>query len=335
MMWKKIYEIDDVKSTLNFFNNYLAYLDRERHLILRSLDGYAIEHRLEYGDDGLIFIFDNQLYVRKAYELLKLDNSQLISHFRSDSKTVYPQSSNLVEVYSTANDGSKVLEMYDVRASKCLWERGLTKSFRSSFSSSDGYFIVGLSWHTLHRVDMLTGETIWKKEFPADQELENCPLFVKEDMVIVHNEGGYVRGLDLETGRLQWELDNCHSFHTPHAETGHLHGVSTIRKETYEVIDPIRGERIVDAGISDVLKTNNLSTIICHMHSLTPDSLYFKVRSFKNRNINFGKIDLESKMIEYIETLEGDDHSLSKPIYHEGRLYFIQDNHLLRVFEQE
>jgi glucose dehydrogenase len=35
--------------------------------------------------------------------------------------------------------------------------------------------------------------------------MENRPLFVKNDLVVVHNTGGYVSGVDLKSGQLRWE----------------------------------------------------------------------------------------------------------------------------------
>jgi hypothetical protein len=163
--------------------------------------------------------------------------------------------------------------------------------------------------------------------------MENCPLFVTKDMVVVHNSGGYVRGLDLETGQIRWELENCHKYHTPHPETGMLHGVANINKATYEVIDPLHGQRLVDVPITEKLREHNISAIIDHMHSLTRDALYFSADCPKPETAYFGKVDLKTSTLEYIERIEGDDYNMSKPIYHEGRLYFIEDKRLCRVYE--
>jgi hypothetical protein len=115
---------------------------------------------------------------------------------------------------------------------------------------------------------------------------------------------------------------------------GMLRGVATINKATYEVIDPLYGERLMDVPISEALRKYNISTIIDHMHSLTSDALYFKVRSNESRRADFGKVDLKASMLEYIDRIEGDDYNMSNPIYHDARLYFIEDKRLCRVCEK-
>jgi hypothetical protein len=72
---------------------------------------------------------------------------------------------------------------------------------------------------------------------------------------------------------------------------GMLRGVATINKATYEVIDPLYGERLMDVPISEALRKYNISTIIDHMHSFTSDAFYFKVRSNESRRADFGKVD--------------------------------------------
>jgi outer membrane protein assembly factor BamB len=291
---------------------------------------------LEYGgDDGVIYIIDNQLLVRKDKEILKFEGDQLQTYYRSDSPTVVPLSLNLIKDYEKKEDGSTILNMFDIKASKISWSIVQdVYSLFTSFHSDDGIFFIDARKLRLFRIDDTTGQVIWEVEFADKQKIENCKLVVRDNCVVVHNKGGYLRGLDFETGEMRWELDNCHGYHTPHPETGHLHGIATTNKRNYEVIDPLRGERIVDLPMWDELQENGIISVINHMHCITSDEIYFTAHGRGSGERKFGRIDINNQQLNYTQVLEGENYNVSRPMYHEGRLYFINDNTTLWIYEE-
>jgi hypothetical protein len=334
-MWNKVFEINDVYYDIFFFQEKLIYLDRARLLTVRSLQDYSLSDQVECGPDGLIYLIDGELYVRIDKKVFNYKNQKLSTWYESKYDTVVPVNRHFVTVKKTT-DTNSIHQMYEVESNTLLWEKEQTQSFFTSMASESNYFFKDLGFQILYHLDILTGEIIWKVEFSQEQCMENCPIYVYENIAVVHNEGGYLRGLDLETGETCWEIENCASYHSRHEETGHLHGITTINKAAYEVIDPIAGQRIVDVDLTEVFKSKDVMTVIDHMHTLTKESLYFLADcKGDSSKTHFGKVNLQTSTVEYIESVEGDSYNVSKPYYKDGRIYFIQDNKILRVFERD
>jgi hypothetical protein len=334
MMWNKVFEINDVNYSIYFYQDELVYLDRSGYLTVRSLYDYSLSDHVECGQDGLIYLIDGELYVRLPKKILTYKNHKLSSWFESTCDTVVPVNRHYVTVASDS-DTSRSDKMYDVESGKMLWENETSNSFFTSMASDSHYFFKDIIFQILYRLDILTGDIIWKVEFPQGQRMENCPIYVYDNIAVVHNEGGYLRGLDLETGETCWEIDNCASYHSRHEETGHLHGITKINKAAYEVIDPIAGQRIVDVDLTEVFESKEVIAVIDHMHTLTKNSLFFQARcKGDSSKTHFGEVNLQTSTVEYIDSVEGDSYSVSKPYYKDGRIYFIQDNQILRVFER-
>ena len=158
-------------------------------------------------------------------------------------------------------------------------------------------------------------------------------FYLYNDVLVVSFKNRQLVGFSSITGKKLWDLENCFNYYNLDESTGLLYGYGG---ERFEVIDAVKGKKVVLKQFEGSMKQHGIF-VPQHMHTLSGDGLYF---TSNERQIKFGKINIQNYEIEFVQELIEDKErigraSAHKPICHNGRLYILDSVETLHIFEEE
>lgn len=183
----------------------------------------------------------------------------------------------------------------------------------------------------LSLINLLTKSPLWSYSLPEGfkifgqvQVIDNLLILYAVDNNFDHSK---TIALDINSGNIKWELDNT-IFCQIDDEKKRLLGYA-IRK--YEVIDPFSGKIIVQKSMMDYYE-KGLSPV-SPSNTIANGKLWFV--SGRGENAKFGRINIETSQVDFIQDFPlQNDWQLSKPVFHNGKLYLLDSNNTLHIFEE-
>uniref|UniRef100_UPI0039A43753 hypothetical protein n=1 Tax=Ornithobacterium rhinotracheale TaxID=28251 RepID=UPI0039A43753 len=179
--------------------------------------------------------------------------------------------------------------------------------------------------------DTLLNKNLWSYSLPEGfkifgqvQMIDNLLILYAVDNNFDHSK---TIALDINSGNIKWELDNT-IFCQIDDEKKRLLGYA-IRK--YEVIDPFSGKIIVQKSMMDYYE-KGLSPV-SPSNTIANGKLWFV--SGRGENAKFGRINIETSQVDFIQDFPLQNNGqLSKPVFHNGKLYLLDSNNTLHIFEE-
>lgn len=217
------------------------------------------------------------------------------------------------------------------------FEKDISIFYDNKIIVTDGYSFSKKNHLSIYNLENLN-YPVWQYKLPIDfiisgklQILKNILFFTAYRKV---NEYKKVIGIDLESGRVIWELN----YQVPYDENL----VATIQDEQnglcygyfgnkYQVFDPVKGKMLFEKDMTSYYEKGVLPT----KNSIYKNKLWFV--SGEGESVKFGAINLETSEIEFIQDFPlEDDEQLDSPVFHDGKLYLrgLHDN-TLHIFEKE
>lgn len=178
----------------------------------------------------------------------------------------------------------------------------------------------------------INNENLWSYSLPEGfkifgqvQMIDNLLILYAVDNNFDHSK---TIALDINSGNIKWELDNT-IFCQIDDEKKRLLGYA-IRK--YEVIDPFSGKIIVQKSMMDYYE-KGLSPV-SPSNTIANGKLWFV--SGRGENAKFGRINIETSQVDFIQDFPLQNNGqLSKPVFHNGKLYLLDSNNTLHIFEEK
>jgi hypothetical protein len=179
----------------------------------------------------------------------------------------------------------------------------------------------GLSAKDLH-----TGSKLWKKSFEKPLKIEGN-LYGGGNNLLVPLNDSRLLALDVKSGDQHWELADCLPYYARYPKTGYLYGYGG---ETYEVIDPVNGVKLIEKRFSE--EHNALKVLPApHEHFIYENRMYFTSNTYGSK---FGAIDLDRHSIDFVQPLDVAEGVTAYLPQREGnRLYILDTEEVLHVFE--
>lgn len=179
---------------------------------------------------------------------------------------------------------------------------------------------------TLEARDINTGNLLWEKKFDAGLTIHGS-LLGKAGNVIAALSNYTLLALDAATGKEKWSLSKTLPLYSTASGTDLLYGYGS---DVYQVIDPAKGVKLTDLDLTEAHKPLNISP--------SPDT--YPIAGNKMYFINylaaprFGALDVQTHAIDFVQDLEVAEGVTGQvPQYQEGRLYILDTENTLHVFE--
>lgn len=193
---------------------------------------------------------------------------------------------------------------------------------RTSLADSPSFVINDIAINSLGEVkakDIHTGREYWTMRLEEPLDIEGQPYRAGNNVIIALNDGRLL-GIDVQSGKQQWELTDCLSYYAQHPETGLLYGYGGV---TYQVIDPLNGIKLID---------KELQTGPASDHHYIDGNLMYFIDNYPG--VRFGAIDLESHGVAFVQQLEVEPGVTGYiPQHQEGKLYILDTESVLHEFE--
>ncbi len=222
--------------------------------------------------------------------------------------------------FSSIYKGTEEIKRYDF-----FFGRFLGTDYRMVYN---GYNITNISVFK----DIIKNDFLWSYTLPEGfkifgqvQVIDNLLILYAVDNNFDHSK---TIALDINSGNMKWELDNT-IFCQVDTEKKLLLGYAIRR---YEVIDPFLGKKIVQKSMMDYYE-KGLSPVSPN-NTIANGKLWFV--SGRGENAKFGRINIETSEVDFIQDFPlQNDWQFSKPVFHNGKLYLLDSNNTLHIFEEE
>lgn len=222
---------------------------------------------------------------------------------------------------------SKVIYIFDTKT--FLLKSIVNANYFPKLSANNLYFCEKKD--AIYCFDSLLNQNLWSYTLPEGfkifgqvQVIDNLLILYAVDNNFDHSK---TITLDINSGNIKWELDNT-IFCQIDDEKKRLLGYA-IRK--YEVIDPFSGKIIVQKSMMDYYE-KGLSPV-SPSNTIANGKLWFV--SGRGENAKFGRINIETSQVDFIQDFPLQNNGqLSKPVFHNGKLYLLDSNNTLHIFEE-
>jgi outer membrane protein assembly factor BamB len=157
----------------------------------------------------------------------------------------------------------------------------------------------------------------------------NGNIIVDNNLILFTSNNGNLFCIDTDLGSKKWEITDCLEHFTKHPISGNLYG---FHGERYQVIDTLKGEKIVDT-IFEGSKEKYRILPSQNVNKVYEDGLYFVSNTY---GCKFGKIDIENHCIDFVQDL-GVKPGVEAytPTYKDGKIYILDSEKTLHIFEKE
>ena len=182
----------------------------------------------------------------------------------------------------------------------------------------------------IDNINLETGKSEWILDFGMKVHGD---ILKHGNTLIIPLNNDHLLGIDAQTGKRLWELEDCFNYYNLEETTGLLYGYGG---ERFEIIDAVKGEKVFQKQFDGSMDKYKIS-VSQHMSTLHGNGLYF---TSNKQQIKFGKVNIRTSEIEFVQDLIEDKERIgrtnaSKPRFHNGRLYILDSVGTLHIFEEE
>ena len=316
-----IHEIDNIKTILDSGNNLFVLTTR----LSTNSDYIVIDPQYS------IFRKRNYVYIYRD-SIIKIfnENSKRFDIEYEDCFSISPSycAGNQFLLYQKTNKIVHEVSNFEIVRSFAL-ANSVSFYFDTKFISISGESYTDLNKVACYMIDS-SNIPLWQFELP-----EGFKIFwqaqVVEDVLFFTADNNQTResktiALDIHTGKQLWELSKTIAYQV-NTDNGLLYGYSA---RVYRVVNPKNGELLQDKSM-----LNFFDKGVCPYsfnNTIGGNRLWFV--SGRGEKTKFGAINIETSEMEFVQDYPLDeDFQFSKPIYHNNKLYLLDSNKILRVFE--
>ena len=331
---KEINKINNVHSFLSVYDDCILFYDTNHTLTMINVEEFVVDMQIQLNNDYIFLRKANDIciYIDKEIKKVNQQKAELETEWKSISgkHPFFLLTSFIMESFYDRDTRTLFISLYDKEIKNLLWERSFSNN-RGTRTIGNHIFLTDLETTYLKKLDILTGEEVYHLKF--QQDIFPDILLYQNIMIIACRKTNCLIGIDVHTGEQLWELENCFNYYNLDESTGLLYGYGG---ERFEVIDAVKGKKVVLKQFEGSMKQYGIF-VSQHMHTLSGDGLYF---TSNERQIKFGKINIQNYEIEFVQELIEDKErigraSAHKPICHNGRLYVLDSVETLHIFEEE
>lgn len=286
-----------------------------------------------YKKDGIPFSYvSRNLYIIYGNRLMKLnfETFELEEVYRSKGTNVSVLDNNTVvnrtierEKWKIIKDENEILNIEDEHQ---IYK--LIKGERILFWKDSLNLLFDNNSNSISRLTLDCNIPFWTTPVSGRPKF-NSNKYLIEDTVVMHLEDDYLVSINIDSGKIVWELKGCLYHYSLDHESELLYGYS---RDKYEVIDPKSGNVLIAKKFEESEEKYRISPQ-AHMNTLSGDGIYFMSNWYGPR---FGKVNIKTHEIEFVQELDVEKGVQGDiPVYHEGRLYIRDSLNTLHIFEKE
>lgn len=323
-----VQRFDNIRSINGCYKKYVIISTQDNMGLFVSMDDHSIfqeinlkNYRLQITENR-IYGYDQNLYIYKdinnCFELYWETSLESYLYVVNEEKVIE----------GSETDSIFHLNVYDKESRNQIWNKDYNGNRLSSFTRGENIFLSDLMYKTIIFLDQLTGDLIHKLEFsiaPIHQS-----IYLHQNTLSIPFNDETMIGIDIQTGKKLWDIKNSHFFYTQDTETGLLYSLGN---NYYKVVDPVKGEMIVDKVLDDYVDIDGKRSRISMAPSgaMSKDYLYFTSSLL---GIRFGAINKHTHEIEFVQDLGTEEGVRVFDFkYHNGRLYILDSNYVLHILE--
>jgi outer membrane protein assembly factor BamB len=336
----KIKEIENVtynliKTNSNFsfvgINNEIKLLNNDNQI--KDLPIIIRENQLKKIEEShLFFQVDNIIY-----KLIFSDLSISTFYTTTANKDIWIFNEDYIfEAERTENRREYKFDFLSLEENKIFWSDVSTIRF---FSKSNKLLFTDFLGNIYKYRNIYTGHEVWSLDFSENKA--NRSVFLINDILIFETTNQDLIGVEIETGKELWRLANCNLHHQQQPSTNYLVGLAanSAGDNFYQVIDPIRGTKIVDKKFENFFfeTTPNLACIT-ETHYYFISNVLGDGGQKDERITHLGCINLQTHEIEWIEkvgTTSDRRSSYQKPEINGNKIYLLDGEKTLNIYELE
>lgn len=340
MSWYQSKEIKGVSSSPNLVDDKLIFFDKDNNLISYDVKSLSLLQNKQFDKSFILNIIGDEIFVYlddsiNKLNLITLDLDQ-VWQAKFGRPAILNRSHFYEQLYERKNK-SVQLGIYDRHTGKELWKVDFY-GHRFARNVKGRLFITDINFTYFICLNLDTGQESWTYSFPEDEKVQG-DIYMHENVLVVPSKSGeipfaktYLQGMDINSGELFWRREaNIYLYQDKSTDMLHAFG-----GEIYITIDPKDGEILVRKEFEG-LKDKNKLLVLSNMCRMGDDGLYFISDYVENHyDCQFGKINIESHEIEFIQKLDvAEGVKADPPIYHKGKIYIKDSLNTLHIYEQE
>jgi len=325
----------------------IVKLNRETYLIglknkfqIRSYVNEELIHQFEFNESGFSILKEN-IFFYVGSTLIKYNfNTRKESLFfksEEDNEIWLFNGSYLFKAKHTDIRGEYIFDFISIIENRILWS-DIEKLELSNLSSKFLIF-TNLTQTYFYRYSFGLGKKIWNLDF-SENRINGKVLLIKNILIFPTTNQDLI-GIEIETGKELWRLPNCNLYHQQQPNTGYLVGLSanSFGDNFYQVIDPIRGEKLIDKKFEDFFyeTTPNLACISETHYYFISNVLGDGTGKKSERVSHLGCINLKTHELEWVKKMSRNTEKISefkKPEYHQGKFYLLDGEQSLHIYER-
>jgi hypothetical protein len=335
MIWKKNIVINGIYDCVYYdYRNiiekgYFIYYDENNVLHIISTNSLIEVYTKKTVESGEFIVCQDSIYFEEAKSIFRLaiPGFQEEKMCNTELERIHPLNEQFcigTEFFEKDNSSA---ELINIRNNTSLWKRNRPIKF-SDFINGVLLFD-NFNRTLLVRIDLITGEEIWRKEIMQESFWHKQRPLLSNNILIVPHSETRLMGLNVNTGQTLWEAENCFFSYQLDPNTSLLYSID---KQTYQVIDPVNGKKLVEKTISelenDVWKGANSK--LCTIHE---GAFYF---TNNNSGIQVGKINIETSELEYYETIDTKKvENVYAPNFYNKKMFVMDSDNVMHIFEAQ